>query len=209
MAPGDGSLLVVKKPASLRQRKKRATRAALVAAANQSFHEKGFEATTIEELCEEVEISKRTFFRYFPSKEELVFPHRAERLSRFLNFLEAAPDDESPFDTLRRATQVFAADYMKNREHSITQHRLIQSAPSLQALEAAIDREWELAMARVFVDKSGPGAATELRAWVLAGATMGVIRATLRHWFDAQGEEDLVQLGFDALDCLERGFPLE
>jgi len=195
-------------PASLRQRKKKATRAALVAAANQFFHDKGFDATTIDELCDAVEISRRTFFRYFPSKEELVFPHRAERLQRFLSFLEAAPDDESPFDTLRRATKVFAVEYMENREHSIAQQQLIRSSPSLQALEGAIDREWEAAMASVFVQRSGPGADTELRAWVLAGATLGVIRATLRHWFDSNGEDDLIQLGFDALDCLERGFPL-
>jgi AcrR family transcriptional regulator len=180
----------------------------LVAAANERFHDKGFEATTIDELCEAVEISRRTFFRYFPTKEELVFPHRAERLQRFLAFLEAAPDDESPFDTLRRATKVFAVEYMENRAHSIAQQQLIRSSPSLQALEGAIDREWEAAMARVFVQRSGPGADTELRAWVLAGATLGVIRATLRHWFDSNGEVDLIQLGFDALDCLERGFPL-
>lgn len=179
-----------------------------MAAANERFHDKGFEATTIDELCEAVEISRRTFFRYFPTKEELVFPHRAERLQRFLAFLEAAPDDESPFDTLRRATKVFAVEYMENRAHSIAQQQLIRSSPSLQALEGAIDREWEAAMARVFVQRSGPGADTELRAWVLAGATLGVIRATLRHWFDSNGEVDLIQLGFDALDCLERGFPL-
>lgn len=198
----------MKNPASLRQRKKRATRSALVAAANQLFHEKGFEATTVDELCEVVEVSRRTFFRYFPSKEEVVFPHRAERLQRFLAFLEDAPEHESPFDTLRQVAKVFAVEYMENRAHAIAQQQLIQSSPSLQALESAIDREWEVAMARVFVQRSGSGAAAELRAWVLAGATVGVIRATMRHWFDANGEEDLAKLGLDALDCLERGFPL-
>jgi AcrR family transcriptional regulator len=181
----------------------------LVAVANQLFHEKGFEATTIDELCETVEISRRTFFRYFPSKEELVFPHRAERLRGLIAFLEAAPEDESPFDTLRRMAKIFAVEHMENRAHAISQQQLIGSSPNLQAMEGAIDREWEVAMARTFVQRSGPGPAAELRAWVLAGATLGVIRATLRHWFDANGEEDLVKLGLDALECLERGFPLE
>ncbi len=195
--------------ASLRQRKKRATRSALLALANQLFHEKGFEATTIDELCAAVPISRRTFFRYFPSKEALVFPHREGRLERFLGFLLSAPDDEGPFDVLRRATNVLAAEYNANRDHAIAQQELIDTSPALQAIEREIDRDWEVAMAKVFVARSGPGPAAELRARVLAGATLGVIRATMRHWYAGAGREDLERLGMEALDCLERGFPLD
>jgi hypothetical protein len=52
------------------------------------------------------------------------------------------------------------------------------------------------------------GHASELRARVLAGAAIGVIRATMRHWFTTDGREDLARLGDEALDCLDRGFSL-
>ena len=154
-------------------------------------------------------ISRRTFFRYFPSKEALVFPHRTDRLRRFLDFLQSAPEDESPFDTLRRAGRYFGAEYIENRIHFITQQQLIRSSPALQAVEREIDQDWEAAMARIISERSGPGAGAELRARVLAGATLGVIRATVRHWYLGGGEDDLVRLGMEALDCLERGFPLD
>ncbi|HQP88764.1 MAG TPA: hypothetical protein PLL76_21125, partial [Thermoanaerobaculia bacterium] len=71
-----------------------------------------------------------------------------------------------------------------------------------------IDRDWEAAMSRVFRERAGPGHASELRARVLAGAAIGVIRATMRHWFATDGKEDLARLGDEALDCLDRGFSL-
>jgi AcrR family transcriptional regulator len=196
----------MEKRASLRERKKEATRRVLLATANRHFHESGFEATTIDAICDEVGVSRRTFFRYFPSKEALVFPNRVERLQRFLAFLQHAPHGENPFDTLRRAARVFAAEYMENREQLIVQQKLIQGAPELVAMEHEIDCDWEAAMAQAFRERTGAGPASELHARVLAGAAIGVIRATMRHWFATDGTANLERLGREALDCLERGF---
>jgi len=194
---------------SLRERKKDATRQSLLRVANRHFHAKGFEATTIDEICDEVGISRRTFFRYLPNKEALVFPHRAERLGRLIRFLKEASPGENPFDSLRRATSVFAREYMENRKQLLVQQKLIQGSPELLAREHEIDRDWEAAMAQSFRERRGPGHASELRARVLAGATIGVIRATMRHWFSTGGKANLDKLGCEALDCLERGFAVE
>src|SRR5579862_7744324 len=80
----------------LRERKKDATRHALLAAANKRFHHAGYEATTIDEVCQYIGVSRRTFFRYFPDKESLAFPHRRERLERFVELLASAPANEGP-----------------------------------------------------------------------------------------------------------------
>jgi len=199
----------MEKPISLRERKKNITRQSLLGVASQRFREKGFEATTIDEICQEVGISRRTFFRYLPNKEALVFPHRVERLERLSRFLKEAPAGENPFDTLRRATGVFAREYMANRRQLVSRQRLIQRSAQLLAREHEIDCDWEAAMVRSFRQRRGPGHASELRARVLAGATIGVIRATMRHWFASGGKLDLNQLGREALDRLERGFANE
>jgi len=190
----------------LRERKKVITRLALVRAANRRFHNFGFESTTIDEICADVGISRRTFFRYFANKEALAFPHRSERLERFAAMLQNAPAHESPFASLRRVAQVLAFAYADNREQLLAQQRLIQSTPSLVAREHEIDRDWEEAMAKVFVQRFAGDPNAELRAQMLAGAAIGLIRSTLRYWFEQQGRPDLGELGEQALDALQRGF---
>ncbi|MBK9375085.1 MAG: TetR family transcriptional regulator [Holophagales bacterium] len=199
----------VKTPRPLREKKKEATRRALLEIGNRLFHKKGFEATTIDEICEAAGVSRRTFFRYFLNKEALVFPHRKERLDRFVEFLVSAPPDERPVATLRRTANAFAREYMANRAQLVAQQKLIQTSPALLAREREIDRDWESAMSRAFRERAGPGHASELRARVFAGAAIGVIRATMRHWFNTDGKEDLARLGEEALACLDRGFSLE
>src|SRR6187455_1961949 len=92
----------------LRERKKDATRRALVVAAHRHFHRAGYEKTTIDEVCQEVGVARRTFFRYFPDKESLAFPHRNERLARFIELLGSSPAGETPFASLRRIARIFA-----------------------------------------------------------------------------------------------------
>ena len=197
----------------LRERKKDATRRALVRAANARFHSFGFDATTIDEICSDAEVSRRTFFRYFANKEALAFPHRAERLERFLELLEGAPLNECPFISLRQIAQVFAREYSVNREQQLAQQQLINRTPALVARENEIDRDWENAMAEVFIQRYVSGQPNssvqiDLHARMLAGAAIGVIRATLRHWFAVQGNADLASLGARALDALQGGFKI-
>ncbi len=195
-----------KPPSTLRETKKDATRQALVRAANRRFHHHGFAASTIDEICADAGVSRRTFFRYFASKESLAFPNRAERYARFLELLEAAPARESPLSSLRRIAQLFAREYAANRQQLVAQQRVIATTPSLIAHEHDIDHDWEKAMATVFAQRLGGGADAELRARMLAGAAIGVIRATMRYWFACDGHADLGELGNLALDALQETF---
>lgn len=195
-----------KPPPSLRKQKKDATRRALLVAAHRQFHLKGFEATTLDEVSQDVGISRRTFFRYFADKESLAFPQREERLARFTELLASAPASESPVGSLRRISHLFAKEYMQHRDSLLAQQKLIQTAPALLARENEIDRDWELVMAQLFRERGIGGADSELHSRVLAGAAIGVIRATMRHWFASNAKADLARLGDEALDRLERGF---
>lgn len=203
------NLAIVEAPPSLREQKKAETRTRILRVAHELFHEKGFEAATIDDICAEVPISKRTFFRYFPDKEALVFPNRDMRLDRFTELLTSTPGCEQPFDTFRRVTRLFAAEYMDNREQLLAQQTLIASSPTLLAREREIDHDWERVIADAFARRFPPGLASRRRAEVLAGAMIGVVRATMRHWFARGCVDGLEQLGHEALDSLERGFSVE
>lgn len=196
-------------PPNLREQKKAETRANILRIAQAMFHEQGFEATTIDDICAAVPISKRTFFRYFSDKEALVFPNRDMRLDRFVELLDASAGKEQPFDVFRRVTRLFAAEYMAHREQLLAQQTLIVQTPTLLAREREIDHDWEQAIAEAFARRFPPGPASRRRADVLAGAMIGVVRATMRHWFSSGCVDDLDQLGQEALDSLERGFSVD
>lgn len=194
---------------NLREQKKAETRTRVLDVAHRRFGQKGYDATTIEEICAEARISKRTFFRYFHDKETLVTPNREIRLEHFREVLASSPPTESPFDIFRRATRILASEYTENREQLLQRQHLVDSSTALLARQREIDRDWEREIARTFVSRLPPGRESEQRAQVLAGAMIGVVRATLRTWFEAGCRPDLDALGQEALDCLESGFRIE
>ena len=192
---------------TLRTRKKAEARAKVLDTAHRLFRQASFDTVTLEAICQESSISKRTFFRYFRDKESLVFPHREERLEHFVWFLKQNEQVENPFDSLRAATQIFGAKYNENKEHLCAQQAVIRSSPELLAREREIDKDWEREIANAFSARSMNNPEEDLWARVLAGAIMGVVRSTMTYWFERDCQDDLVGLGLDALEYLERGFP--
>src|SRR5258707_3985732 len=86
-----------------RERKKQATRESLIEAAFGLFTDKGFEATTVEEIADAVDVSSRTFFRYFASKEDVVLTFQDEQQVMFLELFRARPAEEPVVTALKRA----------------------------------------------------------------------------------------------------------
>src|SRR5256714_941819 len=88
----------------LRERKKQRTRDALVDAAFALFRRKGFEATTIDEIADAVDVSPRTFFRYFESKEDVALTLLDLQFSTIYEEFAARPAHEPVLTALRHAT---------------------------------------------------------------------------------------------------------
>ncbi|WP_165945856.1 TetR family transcriptional regulator [Micromonospora sp. KC606] len=88
----------------LRERKKERTRQALVNSALGLFAERGYEATTIADIAAGADVSTRTFFSYFPSKEEILFADTEERLALALAVIDQRGPQDEPVDVLVRAT---------------------------------------------------------------------------------------------------------
>jgi len=88
---------------SLRERKRERTRQALVDAALELFERNGYEATTVAEIAARAEVGTRTFFNYFPTKEDLLFPEHDIRVQKTLAAIADRAPDETPAEVLLRA----------------------------------------------------------------------------------------------------------
>jgi AcrR family transcriptional regulator len=189
----------------LREKNNAERRAALVTAAYALFEKQGYGSTTMDEIAARAGLSRRTAFRYFQSKEELVFPQRAERL-RTLEALLAPREGEAPFETVRRACLAMARAYEEERTHALAQFRIVEREPSLLGTELKYDRQSEEAIERAFLLGERDTSRGKRRARVRAAAVVGVVRATLREWLEGGATGDLVRLGRETLGDLERGF---
>src|SRR3546814_14625010 len=88
-------------PVSLREKHAAQTRQRIVDVALGLFVDQGFDATTVDEIAEQADVSPRTFFRYFPTKEALLFHDLEERLVLIQDLIVKRPADESPAEPLR------------------------------------------------------------------------------------------------------------
>lgn len=118
----------------LRERKKQRTRRAIAGAALRLFDERGYEETTISDIAAAADVSPRTFFSYFPSKDDVVFAEMDERLADVRARLAERPGDETPLATFRRvADALLRAIAAEDGEYGAIQVALIRDRPSLQA----------------------------------------------------------------------------
>jgi AcrR family transcriptional regulator len=186
---------------ALRERKKDQTREALAQAAFALFQAKGYEATTVAEIARAANVSRRTFFRYYATKDALLFVEDSENLEHFRVLLGAAESGDDDLAHIRRACLALAEGYMRDREQILARARIIESSPVLGKQERQQDLSWERAIAdSLLATGHGPNANRERRARMLAGAVFGAVRATMAEWQEAGGRGDLPRMISEALD---------
>lgn len=126
---------------SLRERKKADTRAAIREAAVDLFCSHGFAATTMEAVAEEADVSVRTVFRYFPTKEDLVFDDVEADLADFRDLLDARPADEPVMDSVRAVIEVMAGRIDRGEHDDARLTPLLHDEPALrQRYLSVLDR---------------------------------------------------------------------
>jgi len=193
------------RPAGLRERKKARTRAAIREHALRLFREQGYAATTVEQIAEAAEVSPSTFFRYYPTKEDVVLQDDLDVLA--LAAFEAQPADLSPVAAFRSASMAaFAALTPEELAQFRETTALTLSVPEIRA--RAMDefaRTIEV-MADAVAKRVGrePG---DFAARNLAGAIIGVIMSATMPWTEPPGGDMAARIDA-ALAHLEAGLPL-
>lgn len=164
-----------------RERKKHETREALVGAAIALFASRGVDATTVEEIAESVDVSTRTFHRYFATKEDVLFSDSERRRDAFAAFLSARPSDEDVFATLAAAAHgladTFLADPAKERQRAaIMATSYALRARSLQHTDVLSDIVADHVAERLHVAPDDP------LPRLLAACTIAALRTARERW---------------------------
>ncbi len=188
--------------ASLRERKKREVEADLTRAAMDLFTRHGFDGVTADQIAEAAGVSRRSFFRYFPSKEDVFFARRRAQAEALAALLAAPLPGEAGFDTIRRALLTLASEHVASRARILEEHAVLATAPQLIARDLQWDRHAERAFAAALGRGTATDAATQRRVRVCAGAIVGALRVVIEGWVARGCRGDLARLGEEALDWL-------
>ncbi len=192
-------------PLSRREQKKAEVREALVVAADALFVDQGYEGTTVDQIAERAGVSRRTFFRYFPSKEAIAFPRAEERLGAFRTLLEERFAEEAPLPAVRAACLEIGKMMISASSEDIARQKVVDASPTLLAAELEVFQRWENAIAEAVI-RSDADEDRQRVGKLFAAATIGVVRSVLRVWFDKDGEADVMRLAEEGFELLEAGF---
>ena len=175
----------------LRERKKLKTREALEQAALELFAQKGFDHTTVEEIAEACDVSSRTFFRYFPTKEALLLSDADEKCQLLVAGLLDRPAGESPLRSIRESLVDNLAGLEHDRARMLMQSRIMAETPGLRTYKIERQQSWEEAILQTLrareASNLGAGHSTfELR--LIASTAVAALRAAVETWLDEGGD---------------------
>ena len=175
---------------TLRERKREKTRAAIVDAAMELFETRGYDGTTVADIAAVAEIGTRTFFTYFASKDELLFPGADARVVAALDAIASRAPQDRPSDVLLRAlsTVIDGGHDFVDRQGAL-RFRLIQTVPAVRgrALQLQLDAQREIAR---HLQTAYPDELDEVTAGAIVGAFVGAITGAVQAMTDGGAPTD-------------------
>lgn len=172
---------------SLRERKKARTRSDLIRVSQRLFHEQGFGATTLDQICDEVQVVPQTLLRYFDSKHRLALAPQYDAFREFSTEMEAA---ERPLDVLS-TWRAFAAARARQAMDDPRPLQLTHRTEELRNAQYDLLLSYEELLARWFAREAGLDEASDLDGRLLACALVGGEHAAYRRWLDTGTTSDL------------------
>ncbi|HUZ21483.1 MAG TPA: TetR family transcriptional regulator [Acidimicrobiales bacterium] len=197
-----------------RDRKKLATRRALRLAALDLVAARGLVHVTVEDIAEAADVSTRTFFNYFPTKEAAVLGDEPGKAERMHDRLLARPPEETPLEALRAVAaeelDAFAAEVDElgeGQETWLRRFRLVREEPHLRAAHSARSFATERACAQALAERLGVDADRDPFPALVAAAGIAASRVAVFYWAASGGSSPLPRLLDDAFDSLAAGLP--
>jgi AcrR family transcriptional regulator len=173
-------------------------RGRLQQAALELFAERGFDRTTVEDIASRAGVTKRTFFRHFSDKREVLFPADDEFTALFLTGLADAPASASPLDAVATSLEAVAAGFPAPREYARQRRLVIMANPQLQERELVK----MASVAAALGDALRARGVEEPTASLTAQTAIAVFHTAFDRWLGAQDEREFTQHIRESLNAL-------
>jgi AcrR family transcriptional regulator len=181
--------------AGLRQRKKDSSRRAIEDAAWELFAEQGYEETSINDIAERANVAPRTFFRYFPTKEAVLYPQFEELLRLVREEFRRRPADEPVITSLFESLEVLAGslegEASRARERMTMMKRPGQHPPGTDYFRARLAE----VTSELVLEREGDSEESRMRARLASGVVSLLIDTAHNCWIEAGAREPLHDVG--------------
>ena len=198
----------------LRERKKAATRRAIRLSALELFAAKGFSKVTVEDIAEAAEVSPRTFFNYFPSKEATIFGNEPEATEVLLRRLAAEPPSLGPREALRSVLVDWVRSMAEDTEglgcdlpRVMELMREAAADPAFSAARAAEMAAMERALAQGLAERLGTDKDRDPYPALLASSAVGALKVASFFWANLGGKVPVEALVGAGLQAIVEGLP--
>ncbi|MDP9792800.1 AcrR family transcriptional regulator [Catenuloplanes nepalensis] len=174
---------------SSREVSRRAVRRQIETVAMELFLESGFDTVTIDRIATEAGVSQRTFFRYFPTKEDLVVGDPMEFGSILRDLLEARPADEPAAEAVEHALEEFTGHVHRNPAAlGISKIMFTLGTPGLRAKHIEKNAVWQELLLPDVLRRLGDAPDAELRGRALIASGLAVFETVLAFWASHGGD---------------------
>ncbi|HMK13382.1 MAG TPA: TetR family transcriptional regulator [Acidimicrobiales bacterium] len=192
-------------PAGLRERKKERTRAEIERVAMQLFVERGFDAVTVDEIGAAAEVSHRTFYRYFASKEDVVLHDIREMLDDVRAAFAQRPASEPVIESIRAVTLQLAATYEHDGDDDRKRVELLLATPSLQHRRQEQHVLLEAALVPLIAERLSADPSRDMRPALIAACAGAAIRVATDAWIASDRTRPLAPTVDEAFSLLIAG----
>lgn len=196
----------------LRERTRRAVHAEISEAALALFAIQGFDATTVDQIAHAAGVSRRSFFRYFATKEDVVVGDVVERGRVMRDVLAARPPDEGPWEAIAEAFRALAREHGQPVELEMRIARLLHDEPSLRARHLEKHLAWQEALVpeltrRLRGTDGLDEEAARHRAAAIVASALACLDTAVDTWVRLDGARSLEDLWLDAVAAVRTPAP--
>jgi len=189
-----------------RERKKRELREALESNALRLFQRKGYDATTIQDITDAVDVSVRTFFRYFDSKEAVLFGDWRDQLNLVRELILSRPQGEPVLATLYATARLLAELDRESEERIMLIRKLARDSRRLGDYERnVIYPGFEDTVCQALAQRMNVDPASDPRPRLIAAIAVAAWTTARRIWMESEGRRSVFGLLQEVFDLIEPG----